>query len=165
MIIKELINTMPQIGKVEWIGIRPSKKAELEFLRQCSVTEEHGLIGDHYQGRSRKRQVTLIQSEHLEVVGHILKRKIQPELCRRNLVISGINLLALKDHKIKIGDQVILEITGLCHPCTRMEENLGEGGYNAMRGHGGVTASVIQGGQISLLDPVSLILDQNILNE
>ncbi|MCG7867822.1 MAG: MOSC domain-containing protein, partial [Candidatus Thiodiazotropha taylori] len=31
---------------------------------------------------------------------------------------------------------------------------LGEGGYNAMRGHGGIVASVIQAGKVDLLDRV-----------
>ena len=79
----------------------------------------------------------------------IMDKTITPELLRRNLVIKGINLLALKNQKFRIGNAVF-QTTGLCHPCSRMEAILGAGGYNAMRGHGGLTAQVLKSGLITL---------------
>jgi MOSC domain-containing protein YiiM len=66
---------------------------------------------------------------------------------------EGINLLALKGRRFQIGEAV-LEGSGLCHPCSRMEEALGHGGYNAMRGHGGLTTRIVRSGRIALGDPV-----------
>jgi len=111
-----------------------------------------GLAGDHHATkRKTKRQVTLIQAEHLPVVSSILglQQTLDPSLLRRNLVVSGINVLALKDQRFRIGG-VVLEGTGPAVPCSRMEENLGPGGYSAMRGHGGITARVIQSGSVSV---------------
>ena len=70
-------------------------------------------------------------------------------------MVSGINLLALKDKQFSIGE-VVLEFSGLCHPCSRMEEYLGPGGYNAMRGHGGINARIITGGVIHVGDAVEV---------
>jgi MOSC domain-containing protein YiiM len=65
-------------------------------------------------------------------------------------------LLSIKQQDIRIGGAV-LHITGLCHPCSRMEKILGPGGYNAMRGHGGVTAQVIESGLMKLGDPLNVL--------
>jgi len=151
--IKQLIQNLPQQGKVEWIGVRSGKRQPLTVV-ETVVVLKHGLDGDHYAGRSGNRSVTLIQREHIDAVASLLhKNKIAPEELRRNIVVSGINLLALKDREFKIGT-AILKMTGLCHPCSRMEENFGEGGYNAVRGHGGINARVISTGIIKLQDKV-----------
>ena len=144
--IKELQQRLPQIGKVDWIGVRPKSREEVKAISTVEV-KALGLDGDHYSGKpGSKRQVTLIQSEHLDAVARIMGRgQIDPADVRRNLVVSGINLLALKDRRFQVGE-VILEGTGNCSPCSRMEQNLGEGGWNSMRGHGGITARIIQGG-------------------
>ncbi|MEM8907153.1 MAG: MOSC domain-containing protein [Bacteroidota bacterium] len=159
MDMKTLLATMPQVGRIEWIGLRPKKRAPLMGVDSVDVNAELGLVGDHYKGQSKKRQVTLIQAEYLDVVASILgKATIDPSLTRRNIVVKGINLIALKDRHVQIGDQVILEVTGECHPCSRMEENLGPGGYNAMRSHGGITTRVIQGGTIQVGDAVKMLI-------
>jgi MOSC domain-containing protein YiiM len=154
--IKQLIRKLPQQGQVEWLGIRPEKKAPIQVV-ETVVVLANGLEGDHYAGRSGNRSVTLIQAEHIEAITSLLhKKSIDPTELRRNIIISGINLLALKDREFKIGTAV-LKMTGLCHPCSRMEENLGEGGYNAVRGHGGINARVISPGEIKLKDKVEVI--------
>ena len=154
MTIKQLKKNLPQQGNVEWISVRPEKKAPLQILTTVEV-QVRGLKGDYYAGRSGNRSVTLIQAEHIKTVASLLHRnKIDPVEFRRNIVISGINLLALKDREFKIGTAV-LKMTGFCRPCSRMEEILGEGGYNAVIGHGGINACVISPGTIRLGDKVT----------
>jgi MOSC domain-containing protein YiiM len=81
------------------------------------------------------------------------KPEVCPEWVRRNILVSGINLLALRDRRFRIGN-TMLEGTGTCDPCSRMEEALGAGGYNAMRGHGGIIARIVDGGMIQVGDAV-----------
>ena len=157
-VIKDLLRIIPQRGNVEWIGVRKKKKEDLSVVESIIVKKRTGLVGDHFKASlSGKRQVTLIQKEHLDAMSNILGgKKIDPKFTRRNIVVSGINLLSLKFQHFRIGG-VILETTGICAPCKRMEENLGAGGYNAMRGHGGITASVIEEGEIKIGDTIELI--------
>lgn len=149
--LQDLINTTSQPGRVEWIGLRTDRREPMQIVETVEVSED-GLIGDH--GRPGKRAVTLIQHEHLAVIGAFLgEGPADPALLRRNIVVSGINLLALKGRTITIGTTT-LEITGPCAPCSRMEEAFGGGGYSAVRGHGGVTAKVLVPGTLALGDRV-----------
>ena len=162
-LIKKLLDNLPQQGTVTWLGVRPQRLSPLHSLTEVQAITDQKLEGDHYTGKKgSKRQVTLIQMEHLTVVKHILQLdKLLPEQLRRNIAVSGINLVSLKDRLFSVGE-VILQGTGECAPCSRMEEVLGSGGYNAMRGHGGITARIIKGGNIKVGDNVSLLLQSNI---
>lgn len=158
--ISELRDSLPQTGKVMWIGLRPQPQGTLQAVPEAQAVAQTGLVGDHYKGSSGKRQVTLIQAEHLEAVAKLLgMARIDPLWTRRNIVVSGINLLAFEGRKFQIGE-VILEFTGACEPCARMEANLGSGGYNAMQGHGGICTRVVQEGTIRLGDEVRLLRDE-----
>lgn len=139
-------------GRLDWIGLRPEREAPVHEVATADVTDA-GLSGDH--GRAGKRAVTLIQAEHLPVIAILsANAEVKPAQLRRNLVISGINLLALRKGLLRIGGAT-LEIQGPCPPCSRMEKELGPGGYNAMRGHGGWYASVVQAGRVQVGDLVS----------
>lgn len=152
--IQTLPNPFARHGRVTWIGIRPIRQKALRPLDVVQAIEALGLEGDHYASPGGKRQVTLIQAEHLNTVAGLLGLDtVMPEQVRRNIVISGIDLLALKGKQFRVGE-ALLEYTGTCDPCSRMESNLGRGGYNAMRGHGGITARVLCSGLIRTGDTV-----------
>ena len=154
--LKQLMSVIPQVGKVVGITIR-LKRQEMPVEVSEVMATESGLEGDHFNSSySDKRSVTLIQKEHLDVVGSILGiGSAEHKLTRRNILIEGINIFALKDQKFHIGE-AIFDGTGECHPCSRMEENFGMGGYNTMRGHGGITARVVRSGVIKRGDSVKL---------
>ncbi|OED42205.1 molybdenum cofactor sulfurase [Chromatiales bacterium (ex Bugula neritina AB1)] len=155
--MKQLLDTYPRQGEIIWIGLRPERRAPMLSVDKAEATTESGLLNDRYSGRSGDRHVTLIQAEHLPVIASCVGLPlVTPDQLRRNLVVAGLNLLSLKNRSITIGS-VELEITGLCHPCSRMEQIFGEGGYNAVRGHGGITARVTASGIIAVGDAVSIV--------
>jgi len=158
--LQELIAEVPQTGRVRWIGVRPQSRSQMIELDAVEARLEAGLTGDHARpGVRNARQVTLMQWEHLAVINSLMGRTAdQPVLAqdlRRNIVVSGINLFSLKGRRFRIG-QAIFETTGWCQPCARLENNLGPGTFQAVRGHGGITARVLQSGIIRLDDTVSV---------
>lgn len=162
--VAELTGTVPRAGRLVWIGLRTARRGPVDEVVRAEAVADVGLRGDRRAQRRpdprARRQVTLVQAEHLPVIAALLggdaaHAPLDPALLRRNLVVAGVNLAALRGRRFTIGE-VELEGTGWCHPCSRMEETLGEGGYQAVRGHGGLTARVLTGGTLAIDDPVTL---------
>lgn len=146
--LKEMMGRVAQPGRLDWIGLRPGRREDVRTTQAVAVTAD-GLEGD--RGRAGKRAVSLFQVEHLAVIGAFLGTgPVEPDLLRRNLGVSGFNLLSVRGRVLSIGPEVALRITGPCAPCSRMEEAFGHGGYAAVRGHGGMVAEVLRPGMIRL---------------
>ena len=175
--LRQLTQQFSQPGNLDAIYLRPARGVNCVAAQRVQAIAQKGLVGDRTSNspsrnalainssdsklQGSKRQITLIQAEHIAVISALMGKPIAAAILRRNLVISGINLLAakslFKDQPmiLTIGE-VILQVTGPCEPCGKMELQLGRGGYNAMRGHGGVTARIIKGGELKQGDAVYL---------
>ena len=144
--LAELTARHARPGRIEAILVRPARLAPPERVAEA-ILDEGGLAGDH--ARPGKRALTLIQAEHLHVIAALAGlAAVDAEQLRRNLVVSGLNLAALRGKRLRVGGAE-LEITGPCAPCSRMEAALGPGGYTAMRGHGGWCARVLAPGPVA----------------
>ncbi len=157
--LRELISAGPQPGRIETIVLRPARGVAAVVVDEAELVEGRGLLGDRHAARTalgvngQARALTLIQAEHLPLLARWTGgERIDPALLRRNLVVSGLNLLGLRSpfadqpRLWRIGPSAVIEVSGPCEPCSRMEDVIDPGGYNAMRGHGGVYALVVSGG-------------------
>ena len=174
--LRQLVQQFARPGRLDAIWLRPARGAPMLAASRAEALAGRGLAGDR-AARARpagapaaaggKRQVTLLQAEHLPVIAALAglpAGAVGAGLLRRNLLVSGLNLLAarslFKDTPLllQLGDDaasaVLLEVTGPCEPCSQMAAALGPGGYNAMRGHGGVTARVLRGGWFAVGAPL-----------
>lgn len=158
-------------GELKWIGLRPARKEPMQVVQQAQALEGLGLEGDRRCGGKpgSARQVTIISEEYIAQINHFLKCHraavdsveknsvaAVPELLRRNLAVSGVNLTAIRHQRIRIGGAEF-ETTALCHPCLRMEEAFGEGGVAAMLGHGGLCAKIVKSGLIRVGDSIEVV--------
>ncbi len=150
-----------QPGTLEWIGLRSARRAPMQVVHEAVAIAGRGLEGDHRSAKTpgSGRQLTLISREFIAQTAHFLARSdIDPCLLRRNLVVAGINLHALRHQRFTIGE-ALFEAGALCHPCSRMETALGRGGVAAMLGHGGLCCHILKGGRIAVGDRVTVRTD------
>jgi len=166
--LRDLTSRTPHAGRVERIYVRPARDVPVHEVDAVLAIAGRGLEGDRSAKTARaghKRQVTLMQAEHVPLIAAWThNERVTPAVFRRNLHIAGVNLLAARalfddqPVRIAIGDSVVLIVTGSCDPCSKMEAALGEGAYNAMRGHGGITATIVVGGIIKRHDAVRIFV-------
>ena len=169
MTLRDLTQQFTSEGRIETIVLRPTRGEPAVLVDEARAEPGQGLLGDRRanavrSGRqSTKRELTLIQAEHLPVVANWCGlAELSPNRLRRNLVVSGLNLLGMRSPfadlvlEWMVGNEVIIQITGPCDPCSKMAAELGLGSYNALRGHGGMTARILSGGLIRVGDSVRL---------
>lgn len=167
--LRELTQRFPRDGVVEAIWLRPQRGVPALRVDAAEAVPGRGLVGDRSADRlpavdgGSKRQVTLLQAEHVPLIAAWSGLdRLDAGVLRRNLLVSGINLLAARSPfadrvlHVVIGVAVEVVITGDCAPCSKMEAALGPGGYNALRGHGGSTARIVRGGVVRVGDRVRI---------
>jgi len=140
-------------GTVKSLGIAVSKLSPMDQVNKIELITGQGIVGDRHlrtDGTRSKRQILLMDIETLIEFG-LSERDI-----KENITVQGIDFSLIKSGNIvRIGMDVVLEITGDCEPCSRMDE-LRSGLKNAIDGRRGMLAYVKSGGTISSGDSVTV---------
>jgi MOSC domain-containing protein YiiM len=125
----------------------------MDAVREAELSVERGLVNS--VDRSRRRQVTLLESESWSRLMSELHANVDPSARRANLLLSGVALYDTRGRVLRIGN-VRIAIGGETTPCERMDEAL-PGLQDAMRGRwaGGVFAHVLTPGVIRVGDTVT----------
>ena len=132
----------------------------METVGHVQVTCEGGIEGD-YRGAMRggpyKRQVTVLEREDWDAALAEVGAEIHWKERRSNLVVEGPGPAATAGARLRIGADVVLEVTRETDPCERMEA-LAPGLKAALLPdwRGGVCSFVVSEGVIAIGDVVTI---------
>jgi len=150
-------------GTLAGIARHAEPKGPMETLDRVSVTAAEGVHGDYRGARAslkpeRKRQVSLIEADGVAAAIAEAGAAVQWSDCRRNLLVEGLRLPREEGARVQVGATLVVEITGECDPCERMDA-LHEGLRATLTPdwRAGFLARVIEDGEIAVGDEVRIL--------
>ncbi len=145
-------------GTVAAIVLAPAAEAPLRSVERAQAIAGRGLLGDRYAdgagtfspGGGRGHDLTLVAAEVLEDAG------LDPVEARRNVIVRGVDLDALRGRRFRIG---AVECLGQrrCEPCAHLERLTRPGVLRALAHRGGLRADILRGGDLRVGDPVEAL--------
>ncbi len=144
------------MGRLAGIARREKKRAQMVTLERAIISEQTG-VADDFRGKPGNRQVALLSTRAWQATCAELGQEIPWTTRRANLLIADLDLPTSVGQIIVIG-VVRLRITIEVDPCSRMEEQA-PGLIMALQPdwRGGVACTVLQGGEVAIGDPVSMV--------
>lgn len=148
------------MGRIAGIARHAFPKGPMETIDHARVTLEGGIAGDFrgtMKGKPHKRQVSLIEAGDWAAAMDLVGHNIPWEQRRANLLVDGLDLPQVAGKRLRIGADVVLEVTVETEPCERMEA-LAEGLRAALTPdwRGGICTMVIAPGEIAVGDEIRI---------
>ena len=144
------------MGQIAGIARHSERRGPIEQLTSVRVSPEFGVEGDRNGGKL-KRQVSLLEAEDWAAAMDEVGASLPWWERRANLLVEGFDLPQRDGARLRIGKDVVLEVTVEIDPCDRMEE-LQPGLRQALAPdwRGGAGARVISGGTVSVGDQIRI---------
>jgi MOSC domain-containing protein YiiM len=137
------------MGQVSHVFLAAGWRRPMREVEDAVALDDQGLEGCRHGRAGSRRQVLLVDGETLESFG------LQPGQIKENITTSGLRVNDLaKGQRLAIG-QSVLEVTGPCEPCARMDE-IRMGLQQELFGQRGTLCRVIEGGRIQRGDTIQL---------
>ena len=147
------------MGKIEAINISSISEAETVYVNQAFLEKNKGIVNDRYYNKFKHsmEQVTLIDKEEIDLFNYNIKKNIDYKDFRRNIIVSGLNLIKCINKTILIND-VKLKIHEICQPCKYLQDKLKTPELvKLLVNKSGVRAEIITSGFIKVNDKVKVI--------
>ena len=147
------------MGKIEAINISSISEAETVYVNQAFLEKNKGIVNDRYYNnfKNSMEQVTLIDKEVIDLFNYNIKKNIDYKEFRRNIIVSGLNLIKCINKTILIND-VKLKIHEICQPCKYLQDKLKTPELvKLLVNKSGVRAEIITSGFIKVNDRGKII--------
>ena len=140
-------------GSVVSMRLNVGSRKPMKEVDSARVITGQGIEGDRHlkeDGSRSRRQILLMDRETLGDFS------LDDGIIRENITVVGMDFASLEaGDRVSIGEDVVLEITGECEPCARMDE-IRSGLRNELDGRRGMLAYAENGGLISVGDVISV---------
>jgi len=150
-------------GRLAGIARHHEPKGPMETVDAVSVNAAEGVHGDFRGGMastkpSRKRQVSLIERDCWDAAAAESRCPFEWWNSRRNLLVEGLRLPREAGTQVRVGATLLIEVTGECDPCERMEA-LHPGLRAALTPdwRGGFLGRVMEDGEIAVGDEIRIL--------
>ena len=135
-------------GRVVALHLCKERRQPMVPVQEATAISDLGLEGDQHSVRGSARQVLVMDKETLGSLD------LAPGVIKENITVEGLDLSSVKAGQVFfVGDEVTLEATGPCVPCTRMDE-IRSGLRSELEGRRGIVTMVLNGGTLRVGDAV-----------
>jgi MOSC domain-containing protein YiiM len=139
-------------GVVRALRLAGRSGEPMQSVESALAEVERGFAGDRHALRRQghRRQLLLADQAELDLLG------LPGGVLKENVLLEGVPLESLEaGQRLHLGDEVVLELTEACVPCSKLER-IRPGLISEAWGHRGQLARVLAGGTVRVGDPVRL---------